>query len=327
MINLLKQIIETIHLRKKILLILFILIASISTMNYIISDRIYVSEMKLVHNGGGSSPSASFGSLFGSFNSNSNVESLSSATKNYDMIPEVLSSRSFMDKILDKEFTYQDETRKLYLILTDQDNSFLGDNLTNLKARNKLNDMVSVSKGLNTPVISISVKSNNKDLSFNLANEILNQLKKDLTSFQTDRVEKKINVINVQIESSMAELKQMEEELRVFRINNSNRSQSPTLLLEEERKLRDISTLSETYNSLKFELELAKIKFLEQANVLQVIDEPNIPIRKTSPRLRFMLLGLIFNYMFISFVIIYTSILANSELGKEIKSLFTRNNY
>lgn len=327
MINVLKQIIDTIHLKKKILLIIFILISSISTINYILSDRIYVSEMKLVHNGGDASPSASFRGLFGSLNTNSNMESLSSATKNYDMIPEVLSSRSFMDKILDKEFTYEDQTKKLYLILTDKDNSFLEDNLTKLRARKKLNNVMSISKGINTPVISISVKTNSKDLSFNIANEVLSQLKKDLTSFQTDRVEKRINVINVQIESSRSELEKMEEELRIFRINNSSRSQSPTLLLEEERKLRDISTLRETYNSLKFELELAKIKFFDQANVLQVIDEPNLPIQKTSPRLRYMLMGIIFNYVFISFVIIYTSILANSEIGKEIRSLFSRNNY
>tara|TARA_B100001175_G_C19513254_1_gene645369 strand:- start:3571 stop:4554 length:984 start_codon:yes stop_codon:yes gene_type:complete len=327
MINVLKQIIDTIQLKKKTFLNVFILIASISSINYILSDRIYVSEMKLVHNGGGASPSSSFRGLFGSFNTQNDMESLSSATKNYDMIPEVLSSRSFMDKILNKDFMYEDQTKKLYLILTDKDNSFLEDNLTQLSARKKLNQFVSVSKGLNTPVISISVKTNNKDLSYNIANEMLSQLKKDLTSFQTDRVEKRINVINVQIESSRSELEQKEEELRVFRINNSSRSQSPTLLLEEQRKLRDISTLSETYNSLKFELELAKIKFLEQANVLQVIDEPNFPIQKTSPRLRYMLIGIIFNYIFISFIIIYTSILANSELGKEIRRLFSRNNY
>ena len=255
MINVLKQIIDTIQLKKKTFLNVFILIASISSINYILSDRIYVSEMKLVHNGGGASPSSSFRGLFGSFNTQNDMESLSSATKNYDMIPEVLSSRSFMDKILNKDFMYEDQTKKLYLILTDKDNSFLEDNLTQLSARKKLNQFVSVSKGLNTPVISISVKTNNKDLSYNIANEMLSQLKKDLTSFQTDRVEKRINVINVQIESSRSELEQKEEELRVFRINNSSRSQSPTLLLEEQRKLRDISTLSETYNSLKFELE------------------------------------------------------------------------
>tara|TARA_X000001036_G_scaffold143838_1_gene136629 strand:+ start:485 stop:1333 length:849 start_codon:yes stop_codon:yes gene_type:complete len=281
--------------------------------------------MKLVHNGGDSSGNSSIRGLFGSLNSNSNSESLNSATRNYDMIPEVLSSRNFINKVLEKEFLYDGETKKLFLILTDQDNSFADDSLTKLQARKKIGKMISVSKSLNTPVISISVETNSKELSYNLANEILNQLKKDLTSFQTERIEKKMDVINIQIESSRSELEILEEELRIFRINNSIRSQSPTLLLQEERKLRDINTLSQTYNSLKFELEMAKIKFLEQANVLQVIDEPNFPIRKTSPRLRYMLLGLIFNYVFLSFLIIYSSILANSDLGKQIRSLLTRN--
>ncbi len=325
MIYILKQIIDTIRLKKKTLLISFLFIFFFSTINYIISDRIYLSEMKLVHNGGDSSGNSSIRGLFGSLNSNSNSESLNSATRNYDMIPEVLSSRNFINKVLEKEFLYDGETKKLFLILTDQDNSFADDSLTKLQARKKIGKMISVSKSLNTPVISISVETNSKELSYNLANEILNQLKKDLTSFQTERIEKKMDVINIQIESSRSELEILEEELRIFRINNSIRSQSPTLLLQEERKLRDINTLSQTYNSLKFELEMAKIKFLEQANVLQVIDEPNFPIRKTSPRLRYMLLGLIFNYVFLSFLIIYSSILANSDLGKQIRSLLTRN--
>ena len=118
----------------------------------------------------------------------------------------------------------------------------------------------------------------------------------------------------------MTELTALEEDLRKFRVNNSNIIQSPTLRMQESTKLRDILVLSNTYSSLKVELELTKIKYFEEANVLQVIDAPNLPLKKSGPRLRYMLLKLIFTFSFIVFFYVYTKILLASDAGRTIKN-------
>ena len=148
---------------------------------------------------------------------------------------------------------------------------------------------------------------------------MLEQLKKDLTSFQLERIEKELSIIKSQVEVSSMELSGLEESLKDFRVNNSSIIQSPTLRMEESRKLRDILAVSNAYSSLKVQLELTKIKYLEEADVLQVIDAPNLPLRKSGPRLRYMLLSLIITFSFITFLYVYIALFLKSDLGKNIQ--------
>ena len=93
--------------------------------------------------------------------------------------------------------------------------------------------------------------------------------------------------------------------------------------MQESTKLRDILVLSNTYSSLKIELEITKIKYFEEANVLQVIDPPNLPLKKSGPRLRYMLIGLIASFSFIVLFYVYAIIFLGTTLGKEIKKTFS----
>jgi uncharacterized protein involved in exopolysaccharide biosynthesis len=90
--------------------------------------------------------------------------------------------------------------------------------------------------------------------------------------------------------------------------------------MQESNKLRDILVLSNTYSSLKVELELAKIKYFEEANVLQVIDSPNLPLKKSGPRLRYMLMRIVFTFLFFTLFYVYVTLLLKSDFGKEIKN-------
>ena len=306
--------------KKKPLSYLFVLVSSLFILNYTLTDRIYISDIKLAHNSqDGSSNTSSLTNLVSSFSSG-NVNSVESSTTNFDMIPEVVFSRNFLNKILEKEFYYDGEMEKLYLIYSKKrSQKNLSVPLLKLDGRKKLSKNISVSKNLNNPVIGISISSHDKQLSFDIATTVLEQLEIELTNFQLERIEKKIEVINNQIKSSSKELNFLEEDLRKFRVNNSNIMQSPTLRMEESKKLRDILILSNSYSSLKVELELTKIKYFEEANVLQVIDSPNLPLRKNAPRLRYMLLGLIFTFLFTTLFYVYVTLLLASDLGQEMK--------
>ena len=153
--------------------------------------------------------------------------------------------------------------------------------LLKLDGRKELFTNIAIRKNLNNPVIGINVFFKTTDnYHFDIANSILDQLQEELTNFQIERVKKRIDIIETQIKSSLKDLNVLEEDLRKFRVNNSNIMGSPTLRMEESKKMRDILVLSNSYSSLKIELELAKVKILEEANVLQVIDEPNVSSEK-----------------------------------------------
>ena len=299
---------------------LFLFISILFITNYTLKDRVYISDMKLAHNSLDGSKNTSALSSFVSSFASGNMSSTNSSTTDFDMIPEVIYSRDFLNQILEKEFYNDGEMKKLYLIgYKERRGEKLDTSILKLDARKELSSNIFVSKNLNNPMITISVASNNQQLSFDIANSILQQLETVLTNFQLDRISERIKVINNQIESSSKELKVLEEDLRKFRVNNSNILQSPTLRMQESTKLRDILAVSNTYSSLKVELELTKVKYFEKANVLQVIDAPNLPLRKSSPRLRFMLIKLIFTFSFITLFYIYFSLLRDSNFGKMIR--------
>ncbi|SVC01166.1 uncharacterized protein METZ01_LOCUS254020, partial [marine metagenome] len=269
--EILKTALYIVKTKKKQLFYLFLLLSSVFILRYTLTDRVYISNIKLAHNAqDGATDSSGLSRIVSSFSSG-NISSVGSSTTNFDMIPEVLSSRNFLNKILEKEFYYNEKREKLYLIYSKKGSSDdLNVPLLKLKGRKELSTNISVTKSLNNPVIGISISSNNKQLSFEIANAILEQLEVELTNFQLERIEKRIAVITNQIESSLGELTILEEDLRKFRVNNSSILQSPTLRMQESSKLRDILVLSNTYSSLKVELELTKVKYFEEANVLQV---------------------------------------------------------
>ena len=318
--EIIKAILYVLKNKKKALRNLFLLLSCIFILNYVYQDRIYISDIKLAHNSEDGSSNSSGLSKFVSSFSGGSVASIGSSTTNFDMIPEVVYSRSFLNKILEKDFYYEGEKKKLYSIYSKKKSS---ENpnipLLKLDGRKELSKNISVSKNLNNPVIGISISANDKQLSFDIATAVLEQLKKDLTSFQLERIEKELSIIKSQVQLSSMELSGLEENLKDFRVNNSNIIQSPTLRMEESRKLRDILAVSNAYTSLKVQLELTKIKYLEEADVLQVIDAPNLPLRKSGPRLRYMLLSLIITFSFITFLYVYIALFLKSDLGKNIQ--------
>jgi len=323
--EIIKAIVQILKTKKRALWYLFFFLSSAFIIHYSLSDRIYISSIKLAHNSqDGSYNSSGLSKIVSSFSS-SNLNSVSSSTTNFDMIPEVLSSRDFLNKILDKEFFYNGKMEKLYMIYSSKNSDNPNIPLLKLDGRKELLSNISVSKNLNNPIIGISISSNNKQLSMDIATSILDQLELELTNFQLERLDKKIGVIQNQVESTSRELALLEEDLRKFRVNNSNILQSPTLRMQESNKLRDILVLSNTYSSLKVELELAKIKYFEEANVLQVIDSPNLPLKKSGPRLRYMLMRLVFTFLFFTFFYVYVTLLLKSDFGKEIKNALSIN--
>ena len=89
--------------------------------------------------------------------------------------------------------------------------------------------------------------------------------------------------------------------------------------MEESKKVRDITVLSNTYSSLRIEFEMTKIKKLEESNVLQIIDPPNIPERKSSPSGTYHLKYIIVSFIFLSFIYILFQILISSKEFERIR--------
>ena len=81
----------------------------------------------------------------------------------------------------------------------------------------------------------------------------------------------------------ITESQKAEEELKYFRETNRNILKSPSLLLEQERYLREVSTQTQVFLTLKSQIEIVQIELVEKTNMLDILDMPEAPLQKIGP--------------------------------------------
>ena len=95
--------------------------------------------------------------------------------------------------------------------------------------------------------------------------------------------------------------------MKTFRESNRRIENSPSLLLEQGRIEREVSVLTGVFTTLKQQLEMIKIEEVKDAESLVVIDYPNVPLHRSSPKktrtiLIFSFIGFILAIFYVGFV-------------------------
>ena len=200
---------------------------------------------------------------------------------NPSLFPELLKSRTFAEKVLDKEFYSNKYGKKLSLlaILTHGNNPPpSGKDTLVTRALGSFKSMFKYSKGRESKFSKIRVESLDPIFSRDLVKEVLIELEK-LNRFYKDKsVREKVSFIEKRIISATVELENSEQELKEF--NEKNRQvSSPSLALELGRLQRDVEVSQGVYLTLKQELELAKIEQVQKSSIVQIVDPPQIPLK------------------------------------------------
>ena len=151
----------------------------------------------------------------------------------------------------------------------------------------KLSKKIDVKKKTRTsPLLLIKVSAFEPKLSTDIANSVIRSLANIVSEFKLSRVIEKKSFINNRISEVEIELKKSEDKIKVFREKNRNIFNSPALLLEESRLIRDTEIIMQVYGTLKSEYEMVRIEEVEKRSMLQVLDYPEPPKFKTSPLIK-----------------------------------------
>ena len=157
------------------------------------------------------------------------------------LFPELLRSRTFAKKILEKEFYSEKYKQNLTLlaILTHGDQKPKENKETLItKAIGPLNNMVNFEQSDNA-FSTLSVKASNPQFAKRLVEEILFELEALNRFFKSESVNQKINFIDQRILAVEEDLQKSEQALKFF--NEQNRQiSSPSLQLEQERLARNV---------------------------------------------------------------------------------------
>ena len=92
----------------------------------------------------------------------------------------------------------------------------------------------------------------------------------------------------------LKDLQYAEEKIKIFRERNRNIDNSPALLLEQERLMRDLNVKSQIFITLKQEYEVLQIDMVGKENLMVVIEPPIEPITRISPRRKESIIFLLF---------------------------------
>jgi len=235
--------------------------------------------------GGGNSALSVLASQMGVSVPTDNQADLSSPS----LFPELLKSRTFAEKILDKKFYTKEFGKKLSLlaILTHGENppAFSRDTLVT-KALAPLGAMLNFEQDAPPSTFSeIRVTASEPIFAKELAEETLAELEALNRFYKSKTVNEKTSFISNRIASVENDLEASEKTLKEFNERNRQIS-SPALLLDQSRLERDVEIQKGIYLTLKQQFELVKIEEVQKASIVQVLDKPQIPLSPSNINLR-----------------------------------------
>ena len=99
-------------------------------------------------------------------------------------------------------------------------------------------------------------------------------------------------------------------------------AQSPALLLEQDRILRDLDVKTQILTTLKQEYELLQIEKVGNENNIMIIESPTTPLNRHSPKItETLIITIIISTIFASALAILTNIYDPKVTIEKIKKL------
>ena len=202
------------------------------------------------------------------------------------LLPDLLQSRTFAEKILDKTFyteQYGKELPLLAILTHGDDSSKVGRDTLITRAWGIISGMLEFQQDISFSVIKAT--ANEPLFAKSLAEATLDELENLNSFYKSETINEKISFISNRIASVENDLESSETNLKEFNERNRQIS-SPALLLEQNRLTRDVEVQKGVYLTLRQQLELAKIEEVQQASILQVLDKPQIPLKPSNTKLK-----------------------------------------
>jgi uncharacterized protein involved in exopolysaccharide biosynthesis len=148
-----------------------------------------------------------------------------------------------------------------------------------LYAQDKKSGLISITTEFEDPQVALDA---NKFLMEELNNTLVNKM-----NFKASENRK---FVESRLEEVKGALKDAEESLRRYRERNRLR-QDPTDQLEDDRRQREVLIQQELFIQLQKQYELAKIDEVRDLPVIDVIDPPLLPIEKSRPKRKMIVLA------------------------------------
>jgi len=147
-----------------------------------------------------------------------------------------------------------------------------------------LRNAITVTVDQRTDVVHLDVEARDPTAARDVARLLLRELSEFNLDTRQSIARNRRQFIEGRIAASADDLQTAEGALRSFYDRNHQWQSSPQLRFEEQRLTRQMTVQQELYLTLRREYEATRIEEVNNAPVVTVIDEPQIPGRRIRPR-------------------------------------------
>ena len=168
-----------------------------------------------------------------------------------------------------------------------------------------------------TKILTITVTMPESELSADISNNIGASLDYYVRTKRKSYAKEQRYYLEKRVEQVRDSLTIAENKLKDFREQNRMITQSPMLLLEQGRLMRQVEILQTVFIEITKQLEIAKIDEIKDAPILNIKENANDPVIKAGPK-RLVILIVV---MFISFIFSLFYYLFNTNIKRYISIL------
>lgn len=148
-----------------------------------------------------------------------------------------------------------------------------------------------------TGLLTYSIETRDAQVSADILNKITNELNNFLLTKKATNAGEQRKWIDQRLKEVKLDLSKAENVLKEFREKNRRVTDSPQLLLEQERFMRDVTIQGTVYSTLIQQYEMAKIEELKYVPIINVLDEAKPAAEKNSPKRRiFVTIGFLLSF-------------------------------
>ncbi len=199
------------------------------------------------------------------------------------LYPVIVSSETVLRSIIEKKYKtnrFADSVNLIQFFEFDEDTP--DENM--YEALKKLEKLLSTSFESKTGIVEIGVEMPEPQLAADVVNAIIGELDKFMRLKKVTSATEQRKWVEVRLKQVQEELRDAEEKLKNFREKNRRVMDSPELLLEQERLLRNVQVKSTVFIELTKQSELAKIEEVKNITVVNVLDPGRPPVKKERPK-------------------------------------------
>ena len=244
---------------------------------------LYISTSKIISSGGSGGSRASMQGLAAQFGI-----SLGAPQQETKWVyKEILKSRTIARSMLDQKFDTEKfgRQKQLFTILTSGGKSAQYDEYElQIKAIDALMKMIEVNEDKINGIYTIRTLANEPKFAAELNKTLIEQLDSHQKEYNNTRISEARRFVEKRLIATEEELNIAEEALKNFHDQNRRIENSPSLLLEQQRLRREVNVLTSVFTVLKEQLENTKIQEVKESNYVIILDKPEIPIYRTKPK-------------------------------------------